>query len=263
MRLFDRVIELTVGETTITGLDIAFAIEKDEDPEPHPCHIDIYNLNPENRAILSKYKKVPVILKAGYQNHGGIIFKGDMVRVNHIKEGSSWKTSLACGDGVSIQGKRTQKTYAKGTSLKTVIEDLAKEAGLSANSPMGHLEELNKAISSSLAISANPWSVLANLLAQQNINASIQNQSLQLRKNNEPLSKEAIVLKSETGLLATPEISSDGKVFVRSLLMPEFSPGRKVYIESSILTGFLTIEKVRFNGSNFSSEWEVDIICSL
>ena len=33
MRLFDRVIELTVGETAITDLDIAFEIEKDEDAE--------------------------------------------------------------------------------------------------------------------------------------------------------------------------------------------------------------------------------------
>jgi hypothetical protein len=37
-------------------------------------------------------------------------------------EGASWKTTLACGDGASVQGKRTQKTYTKGTPLKTVRE---------------------------------------------------------------------------------------------------------------------------------------------
>jgi hypothetical protein len=95
MLLFDRVIELTVGDTVITGLDIAFEIEKDESPEPNPCHIDIFNLGPENRATLSKYKQVSVLLKAGYKGSVGVIFQGDMVRCNHIMERASWKTTLS------------------------------------------------------------------------------------------------------------------------------------------------------------------------
>lgn len=262
MLLFDRVVELQVGDTAITGLDIAFEIEKDENPEPNPCHIEIYNLGPENRARLSKYKQVPVVLKAGYKDQVGIIFQGDMVRVSQIKEGASWKTSLSCGDGASVQGKRTHKTYAKGTPLKTVIEDLARQAGLSANSSVGHLEELNQALSRTTAVSGNPMAEVVRLLSAQNIHASIQNQGLQMRRNHEPLQKEALVLSSETGLLTSPEMGSKGKVMVRSLLMSELAPGRRVCVDSAVFKGFVTIEKVRFTGSNFSSEWEAEMECN-
>ncbi len=262
MLLFDRVVELTVGETHITGLDIAFEIEKDENPEPNPCHIEIYNLGSENRTILSKYQRVPVVLKAGYQDRVGVIFKGDMVRCSHVMENASWKTTLSCGDGASVQGKRTQKTYAKGTPLKTVIEDLARQAGLSANSPVGHLEELNQALSRTTAVSGNPMAEVTRLLSSQNIQASIQNQRLQMRRKREPMQKEAIVLSSETGLLASPEIGSKGQVMVRSLLMPELSPGRKVQISSAMFNGLLAIEKVRFTGSNFDPEWEAEMECA-
>ena len=75
MRLFDRVVELKVGNTEIAGLDIAFEIEKDLSPEPNPCHVDIYNLSADNRSVLSKYGNVPVLLKAGYRDHVGVIFQ--------------------------------------------------------------------------------------------------------------------------------------------------------------------------------------------
>lgn len=55
---------------------------------------------------------------------------------------------------------------------------------------------------------------------------------------------EAIVLSSETGLLASPEIGSKGKFMVRSLLMAELSAGRKVHIASAVFNGLVTIEKV-------------------
>lgn len=114
--------EVKVGDTEITGLDIAFEIEKDESPEPNPCHIEIYNLGPENRATLSKYAIVPVVLKAGYSDKVGTIFKGEMVRCSHVMEKASWKTTLSCGDGASVQGKRTEQSYAKGTPLKKVLK---------------------------------------------------------------------------------------------------------------------------------------------
>jgi hypothetical protein len=160
-----------------------------------------------------------------------------------------------------VQGKRTQKTYAKGTPLKTVIEDLAHQAGLSANSAVGHLEKLNQALSRTIAVSGNPMAEVARLLSSQNIHASIQNQGLQLRKKNQPLQKEALVLSNDTGLLASPEMSSKGTIMVRCLLMPELSPGRKVHIDSAVFKGFATIEKVRFTGANFGQEWEADLLC--
>lgn len=259
--LFDRVIELKVGDTEITGLDIAFEIEKDESLEPNPCHIEIFNLGPENRATLSKFAVVSVVLKAGYKGNIGIIFKGDMVRCSHVLERASWKTTLACGDGAAVQGKRTKQSYAKGTPLKKVIKDLAHQAGLQGKDELGNLQALNKTLSRPLSLCGNPMAEIARLLSGEQIKASIQNRDLQLRPFKEPLPKEALHLADEGELLASPEISSEGKLLVRSLLKAEYSPGRLLQLRSIMLNGPVTIETVRFSGSNFAETWEAEMEC--
>lgn len=261
MRLFDRVVSLRVGETDIEGLDIAFEIEKDESPAPNPCHIEIYNLNSANRATLSKYANVPVVLKAGYKGNEGIIFKGDMIRCIHVKEGTSWKTILASGDGaMAIQTQRIDKSYIKGTPIKEIVEDLAQKIGLPKANPLIHLKELDELSSRSFMVSGNPMTELSRILSSRNIQASIQNQSLQIRKNSDPVQKEAIVLSAQSGLIESPDIGSKGEITVRALLLPELLPGHKVKIESAVFNGFVNIKSVRFIGSNFGAEWEAEII---
>ncbi len=258
--MFERVVELKVGETDITGLHIAFEIEKDETPEPNPCHVEIFNLSADNRAILSKYKQVPVLLKAGYKDSVGIIFQGDMIRCSHIKEGPNWKTILASGDGaLAIQTKRINKTFSKGTPIKTIVEDLAKQMGLPSNHALGNLQELNQTLSHSLFVSGNPMAEVTRLLAGQGIKASVQNHTLQIRRTNQPIQKEAVSLSSASGLIASPQIGAHGEMTVRSVLMPELLPGRKIHVDAASFKGFAIIKTVRFFGANFGDAWEAEM----
>jgi hypothetical protein len=260
--LYERVVELRVGDTEITGLDIAFEIEKDESPEPNPCHIEIYNLGPENRATLSKYRHVPVLLKAGYRGQVGVLFQGDMMRCMHVKEGPTWKTILASGDGaMAMQTKRIDKNYARGTPLKVVVEDLAKQMGLPFGGALENFKELGELLSKGFAASGNPMKDLTRLLFGKQLTASVQNRSLQIRKNNEPLQKEAILLRDDTGLIASPERGAHGEVNVNSLIMADLLPGRQVHIASAVFNGFGTIKTVHFNGSNFGAEWLANFTC--
>ncbi len=262
MRLFDRQISLRVGETEINGLDIRFEIEKDETSAPNPCQIEIYNLNPTNRAILSRYGNVPVLLEAGYSGHLGVIFKGDLVGCQHLKEGTSWKTVLASGDGaMAMQTKRIDKSYVKGTPIKQVVENLAQKIGLPKASPLTHLKELDELSARGFMVSGNPMAELSRILSSKGLKASIQNQSLQIRNNVEPVQKEAIVLNSQSGLIESPEAGTKGEIIVRALLMPDQMPGRQVKIESVVFNGFATIQSVRFIGSNFGAEWEAEMAC--
>jgi hypothetical protein len=186
-----------------------------------------------------------------------------MMRCVNIIEGANWKTVLASGDGaLAMQTKRIDKSYAKGTPLKAVVEDLAKQMGLAANSPLGHLEALNQVLSRSFVASGNPMAEVTRLLSSQHIKASVQNQALQLQKRNQPLQTEAINLSAGTGLLASPEIGSKGAVTVRSVLMPTLQPGRNVYIDSATFQGLVTMEKIWFTGSNLGQDWEIRMECS-
>ncbi len=56
MRLFDRVVELRVGDTDINGLDISFEIEKDESPSPNP--------RPNNRLFIMVWCPVLCLVHA-------------------------------------------------------------------------------------------------------------------------------------------------------------------------------------------------------
>jgi len=252
-----------VGETEITGLDIAFEIEKDLNPEPNSCHVEIYNLSANNRATLSKYDRVPVLLKAGYKDHVGVIFQGDMLSCSHIKEGPNWKTVLASGDGVNaIQNARISKSYTKGTPLKTVIEDLAQHLRLPSGNLLRGVQDLNEKLTRGFTVSGSPMKELCKLLESQELAVSVQDQSLQIIKKGGAIQKTAISLSPESGLLSTPEVGSNGLITIQTMLMAEMRPGKQVHINSSAFTGLATIQWIRFDGSNFGESWAAEIVGS-
>lgn len=260
MKLFDRVVELTVGDTEITGLDMAFEIEKNLEKEPNPCHIDIFNLGQKNREILSKYKSVPVLVKVGYKDKVGVIFQGDMIRCTHIKEGPTWKSTLVNGDGANlIQTARINKSFAKGTPVKTVIKEIAEQLGLPHGSALKQFEGLSENLERGFSASGNPMDELCRVLRHFGYSASVQNNALQVLKQGQALEKQAINLTANSGLKGSPEIGTDKKIKVQSVLMPELLPGQMVHIESAVFKGFATIQSVRFEGSNFCDAWEAEM----
>jgi hypothetical protein len=262
MRLFDRVVELRVGDTEITGLDITFEIEKDLTPEPNPCHIEIYNLSSKNREILSKYKRVPILLRAGYQGHVSVIYDGDLMRCTHIKEGPSWKTLLTNGEGANaIQSTRINKSFAKGTPVKTVIKEIAKQLKIPSNDALRQLESIADKLNRGFSVSGSPMDELCCLLRQYDYSASVQNNSLQVLKNGQSLEKETINLTPHSGLKSSPEMGTDKKIQAHSVLMPELLPGRKIHIESAAFKGFATIQSIRFEGANFGDAWGAELVC--
>lgn len=264
MKLFNRVVELIVGNTEIAGLDIAFEIEKDLTPEPNPCHIEIFNLSSQNRATLSNYTRVPVVLKAGYRDHVGIIFQGDMISCSHIKEGPTWKTVLANGDGANaIQTARLKKTFAKGTPVKAVIKEIAEQLKIPTKSALKQLEALTDKLCRGFSASGNPMDELCRILCQYGYTASVQNNSLQVLKQGQSLENQAINLTADSGLKGTPELGGDKTLQVQTVLMPELLPGQIIHIESAVFNGVANIQSVRFEGANFGDVWSADLSCSL
>lgn len=264
MNLFDRVVELTVGETDITGLDIAFEIEKDESPEPNPCHVDIYNLGPENRRILSRYDRVPVVLKAGYKDSVGIIFQGDMVRCNHLNERASWKTTLAIGDGVkAIQEARCTKALKEGTPLHVVVMELIKAINLPTANISPYVGKVSGSLNRSVSLLGNPIGEVNRILAAFKMRLFIHNNVVHIRLRHQPLQKEAINLSASSGLIASPEVDKQKKVIVKALLIADFQPGRLVHLDTEVFKNFVVVEKVRFSGANFGDAWEAEMECEV
>ena len=261
-RLFDRIIELKIGETNVTELDVAFEIQKDLSPEPNSCHIDIYNLCAKNREVISRQKRVPVLLRAGYKDHVGLIFKGDLISCTYIKEGPTWKTTLASGDGVAaMQNARINKSFVKDTPVKKVIEELAKQLGLPANSALKQLETLMDKLPRGFSVSGSAFDNLSNILKRHGYNAHIQDSTLQILKNEEVTTQKVIHLSSNSGLIATPQIGSNKMIDIQTVLMPEIQPGVTINIKSSNFSGHVKVKKTRSTANNFGSDWRVDALC--
>ena len=253
MKLFERCIKLKVGETNIIGLDIAFEINKNLKSEANTCEVKILNLSLKNREILSSYKRVPVILEAGYKDFLQPIFVGDMCNIFCQKEGPDITTILSVGDGLNkIQTSRIKKTYAKDTPVKDVVQDLAKSLKLPLNSPLNQLKTM---LTKGLSLSGNSMLELERLLKSQKFSVSVQDNSLQVLKHGESLVKEAIVLNTNSGLISSPEFNQNNLLTLKCLLMPELKPGLSLYIDSLIFKGLTIIQSVKFEGSTYDENW--------
>lgn len=262
MKLYERVVELRIGDTEISGLHMAFEIEKDLKPEPNPCHIEIYNLGANNREILSKYKGVPVLLKAGYEGHVSVIYDGDFVRCTHIREGPTWRTILTNGDGINaIQSTRIDKSFAKGTPVKTVIKEIAHQLKIPSGDALKQLETITEIINRGFTVSGSPMDELCRILRAYDYGASVQNNSLQILKLGESLEKEVIKLSSNSGLKGSPEIGTNNKIQVNSVLMPQLLPGHNIHIESAVFNAFVKVESLHFKGANFGDSWDTELQC--
>jgi len=179
-----------------------------------------------------------------------------MMSCSHIKEGPTWKTILASGDGaVVIQSARINKSFTKGTPVKTVIGEIAKQLDLPCNNVLKQLKGLMEKLPRGFSVSGNAMDELNRMLGQRGYNVSVQNNVLQVAERGEALAKRAISLTANSGLKGTPQLGSDNTMQVQAVLMPELLPGVKVHIESSVFSNFSIIQSLRIEGANFGEEW--------
>lgn len=130
-----------------------------------------------------------------------MIFKGDLVRCTHAKEDTDWKSTLFNGDGAkSLQSARINKSFSKGTPIKTVIKEMAEQLGFPYDSTIKQLEMLDRNLERSFSASGNPMDELCRVLHPFGYDASVQNSSLQILKQGEALTKEVTNLTAHSGV---------------------------------------------------------------
>ncbi|MEI6806061.1 MAG: hypothetical protein WCK49_06095, partial [Myxococcaceae bacterium] len=231
---FSRVAELSVGDTKISGLDISFFVEKTLTAEPNTAEIKIWNLNSVNRKTLQDQKHIPVLLKAGYQNSVGLLFKGDLTEVFSQCEGPDWVTTVRSGDGlVALRSAQIQQSFKAGTPILEVLKSIAKTLGISTGDAMSKLERLNlENLDGPLAASGNSMQQLHKALKPLGLEASIQDNSLQILVSKQALEQTAVLLSPDTGLLGSPQLSNQGVLRAQALLNHELFPGRKIKLET-------------------------------
>ncbi|MBF2051963.1 MAG: hypothetical protein IGS03_00690 [Candidatus Sericytochromatia bacterium] len=147
-KLFDRRYELEVNDgkeaRVWTDLNVGFKITKTNEATPNEMELTFYNLGPDSRAFIYR-KNLNVILKAGYRDSMGLVFRGNIEFINHEKQGTDWISRIYCKDGgAALRTLTIQKTFAKGTPLTRVIEDLIKKLGELPPGLAGQLQQINQ-----------------------------------------------------------------------------------------------------------------------
>lgn len=257
------------GGINLRELKISFDIFKDVSSSANSAEITLWNLTEAHRNAIGRVFDM-VELEAGYIPPGssgnvGTIFKGAVRDVEHTREGPNIKTVISCGDGAKALRKATiSKSYPKGTPVKTVVDDLAKEMekhGI-ARGETKFPEDMQQTFKRPYAVCGLCRDELDTIGRGRRFYWSIQNETFEIVPGDGFVGG-VVLLSPATGMIGTPTITDNG-VSVSALLNPEVRPNRRVQIESSTLEmnaedGLYRVSSVNFTGDNMTGPFQMNI----
>ena len=266
-KLFRRTAALTIGTLRLVELDFSFNIEKSLDREPNTAEIQVYNLSETSRKAIEQTARQRVQLEAGYQQPAGtrVIFDGDLRKAHSRREGPDVVTEVEAADGErAYRTARVNRSFGAGTSLGSVIQSIGRSLGVGVGNlaelaTQAGFEGLGQLFSEGTVTSGPAREEFSGLLDSAGIEWSIQDNTLQLLPRGQALAGTAVVLSSDTGLVESPSVDSEGVATAKMLMIPDVFPGRKVQIESEFVRGLYRVTKAKFIGSTFGTEWFIEI----
>jgi hypothetical protein len=265
--LFRRKCIVTVGTIQIRDLDVTFTIEKSLKREPNKCDLAIYNLNDDHRLQLAQQKVVPVKVEAGYEEQTSLIFAGDLRSAHSTRDGADIITKLSSGDGEhKLRSTRINKSFAKGTSVHTVLEEAAKALGVGLGNAVEAfkkkgLQGVGDIFSGGTVLSGNAANEVDGLAKSAGLEWSVQDGNLQILERGRALEGVAVRLAPSTGLVGSPTIDNKGLIRATCLMIPDVFPGRQVSIESEAVRGVYRVDRCVYNGDTFGTEWTIQLEC--
>ncbi|NIR31653.1 MAG: hypothetical protein GWN84_20545 [Gammaproteobacteria bacterium] len=279
--LYVRHARLVIHRLEITGLRMAFQIERSIKKEPNTAELRVWNLNRDHQAQLQEQGVIPVRLEAGYLKPSillstgteaalagigleppgpadlPLLFQGELRQAFTGREGSDLVTTISSGDGEKKrQRQRTKLSFRPGLRLRKIIQDLASAAGVGLGNALSAIDGIaDLEITTGVASQGPALEQLEQMLEGAGFETSVQNGDLQVLGAGKALRGTAVLLNEETGLVGSPEPGQDGKVKARCLLRPGVEPGRRVKLESRFVAGHYRVEKYRAVGDTHGTDW--------
>jgi len=245
-----------------TALHIHFRIEKCDTETPNTAVISLWNLNPEQLAILNE-EDCLITLRAGYAGNMALIFVGTVIFVSTELDGADRETKIEAVDGrVELRDSYVSLSYCGLINTKKIIEDTAANMGIpltcSYNAQFANLPNGFSCI--------GPGRVaLDKACASTGLRWQIQNGVMQVKVKDDTMNREVYVLSPDTGLIGIPkkinfgkdaENSEDQSGFeVEYLLNGAIGVGDYVRLESKAAQGYFRVRSVEMDGDNIEGSW--------
>jgi len=275
MKQFDRQYRLAagpagstafeVGATTPespTALHIRFEVDKCDTETPNTATISLWNLNPEQLAVLNE-KDCVVTLRAGYGSNMPLIFVGTVTYVETSLDAGDRETYLELADGrIELRDSYVSLSYSGVINTKKVIEDVAADMGIPLSfSYNAQFHDLPAGFSY-----IGPGRVaLDKACASSELQWSIHNGILQVKMMRDTMTRQVYLLDPDSGLLHIPKKINYGEDSKKSgdqfgyeieyLLNGAIGIGDYIRLESKVVKGYFRIKSLGLRGDNLEGDW--------
>jgi len=256
-RLFIRLSETDVVEIK-PPLRIQFEAKKTIISDVNELKLKIYNLNLDKRNKLIKDKAqqgeddkyLQVILQVGYVDNLIDVFIGNVYEAGTQKQGADFITTIVCKDGgFDFRNSFTSKTVTPSVSI---IDELLKDM---PNIKKGKVTTSNPRVRPKVLVGATADLIQENL--NNNETFFIDNEKLNIIKEDEIIDDIAVVVSSNTGLLNTPQ-KQETFVIAETLMNPAIKTGGQVQLISDIieLNNLYRVDTIEFKGDFRGQDWK-------
>ena len=237
MKLFNRQFEIIVGESdseaiSIKGLAMKFEIKKVSSSEPIEGFVEITNVSDATSTFIKdKGQRIRII--GGYEGRVGLLFDGDVRRVERGRSGVDRITKIELGGNlVKLSNARFSRSYAGNVSIKQIVTDAIPSFGLTANN-LDFLPIIQKA---NFAFDGKTSDLLDRLLPSNGINWREDSGLITFSRIGKADDLINIpVISAGSGLIGIPGQTDKGGVKFRSLLNSNLNIGKAVKLTSEVI----------------------------
>jgi hypothetical protein len=233
-------------------LAVDFDVKHTNGKEPSVGNFAIYNLTEETRKRIAS-DAVGIRFYGGYEGNEKLLYSGSIEKVFNKRQGNDIQTELRCGDGFREFTKSvTSKTYASGATKEEIVSNIAKDMGLGLKVAKGALTGV---MNGSKTLDGLSKDVLSEIVP----NWSIVDGEINISGSAvTPMSDDAVLIKSDTGLLESPTITEKG-VNVKAQIDPDIRPRSLLKVESMTVNGLFVVQSVQFVGNNYGGAFDMNI----
>lgn len=246
-----RVCEVVIGNAArgtgiaVKDLRIEFEVTKTIGRVPNTALIKIRNMAPDNEAKV-KGEFDEVLVNAGYEGSSLLVFAGNIRHTFRYRDGTDYVMEIDAADGDDdFRNTIVNATLAAGTTTSQAIDQLVSKF---KRTKLGHTIVKERTRLRGKVMSGMARKFFDEIAAESDANWSIQDGRLEIVPVESTLPTEAIVIRSDTGMLGAPEVDDKG-IKVKCLLNPRLRVNGKVLLDNNDLKARIAKERERKVGA--------------
>ena len=259
MRLYKRNVEMIIGESdgsalSVKDLYMQFEIKKTLSSTPNEGTATIYNLSDFTETRI-KDSGTRIRIKAGYNGEYGLLFDGDVRKVERDKQPPERQTVITLGGNyISLTEAVSNVSYQGPIPVGRVLLDTIDTFGLA----YAGLDSLPIAVLNDFSFTGRTADLFDEILTPLGVQW-YEDSGFVLFSEVGTSTEEVVLLNASSGLIGSPAVTDEGIKAV-SLLNHNIRPGGRVKVESELVTGIYKVTQLVYRGDNREGDFFTEFL---